>query len=393
MKIRLMMFGFFVWMLAPSASAQTLKDLVKEIGFLKKRISSLEQEVGRLQQREEINHNSQMNTAAIQLTAISKLTPLPAQKDYPKLILQPAAKPQLPDKLPNIEVLFLTRTDLFKDTDFKHSSTFLRKVEIGFSGKINDLIGFRVEVDPVKPNDPFRRTFIQFTPHKYIDLRVGQEKAPLGMEELMRTSRVPFADRSDVSDRFAPAEELGVVAYLGNDKLKLGFSVTDGRKRQKTENQRDNNDFKDITERLVFKPVNWVELGFARMDGRVGPDKLERNRTNISFRLGDRNNINFLYGEYFNAKDGEVESDAFHVAAGKGFKLNNPYIDTIVPAFRYEKLTQEGPPELLDELKQITFGLNFWLQRYDAKVVVNYLKDLKSNGFKDQWRFLYQVSF
>ncbi len=132
MKIRLMMFGFFVWMLAPSASAQTLEDLVKEIEFLKERISSLEQEVGRLQQREEINHNSQMNTVAIQLTAISKLTPLPAQKDYPKLILQPAEKPQLPDKLPNIEVLFLTRTDLFKDTDFKHSSTFLRKIEIGF---------------------------------------------------------------------------------------------------------------------------------------------------------------------------------------------------------------------------------------------------------------------
>ncbi|MEC4682036.1 MAG: porin [Nitrospirota bacterium] len=361
MKIRLMMFGFFVWMLAPSASAQTLDDLVKEIEFLKERISSLEQEVGRLQQREEINHNSQMNTAAIQLTAISKLTPLPAQKDYPKLILKPVPKPQLPDKLPNIEILFLTRTDLFENTEFKHSSTFLRKIEIGFSARINDWIGFRVEVDPVKPNDPFRRTFIQFTPHKYVDLRVGQEKAPLGMEELMRTSRVPFADRSDVSDRFAPAEELGVVAYLGNDRLKLGFSVTDGRKRQKIESQRDDNDLKDFTGRLAFKPLNWVELGIARMDGRVGTDKLERNRTNISFRLGDRNNINFLYGEYFNAEDGEVESDAFHVAAGKGFKLNNPYIDTIVPAFRYEKLTQEGRLNFSMNLNKLPLDLIFGL--------------------------------
>ncbi len=396
MRTRLILAVLSVCIFFGSTSGQTVEELIEEIQFLKEKVYLLEKQVKKLQQAEQINSNHEKSTAPMRLTSTPVLTSPSIIKDYPTPTPNPTLQQnsKLPEKLPEIEILSLVRTDLFGNTDFKFSSTFLRKIEIAFAGKINDWIGFKVELDPARPNDPFRRTFMQFTPHKYVDVRVGQEKAPLGMEELMKTSRIPFADRSDVSDRFAPAEELGLITYFGSDKIKLGFSLTDGRKRQKIENQRDDNDSKDITGRIAFAPLDWVELGVARMDGRFGTGELKRNRTNLSFRFADRNNVNaFLYGEYFNADDGAVSSDAFHVAVGKGFKLKSKYIDTIVPALRYEILEQDGPAELLDELEQVTFGLNFWLQRFSAKVAVNYIKDLKNDGFRDQWRFLYQFSF
>jgi hypothetical protein len=300
--------------------------------------------------------------------------------------------PQAPENKISIEILSLFRTDIFRNPSYKFSSTYLRKIEITFNGRVNDWIDLKVELDPVKPNDPFRKVYARFTPYKYLDVRVGQEKAPLGMEELMRSSRIPFADRSEVSDRYAPAEELGVIVYAGTDQYKLGLALTDGHKRQKIETQRDDNNFKDVTASFNYRAADWIELGVARMDGRTGVAENTRQRTNVSFKLGDKDNFNFAYGEYFRAKDGPVISDAFHLNAGMGVKVDSPFLESLVPALRYEQVKQSGPSNLIDEIDQVTVGVNFWLKQYSAKVAVNYIKDLKNSGQRDQWRLLYQIS-
>lgn len=303
------------------------------------------------------------------------------------------SKRALLDLLPQIEILFQVRTNLFENKEAGNTSTYLRKAEIGFSGRINRWMDFKIELDPARPNDPFRRTFIRFTPSEFVDIRYGQEKAPIGMEELMRTSRIPFVDRSAVNDRFAPAEELGMIVYLGSEPVQLGVAITDGRGRQTTANQRDDNTFKDVTGRLAYRPREWIELGGARMDGRTGSDEQKRNRTNLSLRLGDPDNLQFVYGEYYRAVDGAVTSDAYHAAAGKGIRIHHPLLEWIVPAVRFEQITQDGPAHLLDELSLLTVGINLWFTNYGAKIQINYVKDIKTDGLKDHWRFQYQIRF
>lgn len=81
---------------------------------------------------------------------------------------------------------------------------------LGIKSRIAPRTDFSLELDPVRPDDPFRRTYVRTAAHERLHIKVGLEKAPIGLEELMPTAQVPFVDRSDVSDRFAAAEELGV---------------------------------------------------------------------------------------------------------------------------------------------------------------------------------------
>jgi hypothetical protein len=374
-------------LLSATASSQPKSDSLVDIQKLNETVIRLELELQKLKEsRQPVSQNEVQRTpdmlASASATGLAKA-----------VLSKPAnPNPQAPENKTSIEILSLFRTDIFRNPSYKFSSTYLRKIEIAFNGRVNDWIDLKVELDPVKPNDPFRKVYARFTPYKYLDVRVGQEKAPLGMEELMRTSRVPFADRSDVSDRYAPAEELGIILYVGSDQYKFGFSLTDGHRRQKIETQRDDNNFKDVTASFCYKPTDWIELGVARIDSRTGAAENTRQRTNVSFKLGDKDNFTFAYGEYFRAKDGPVISDAFHLNAGMGVKVDNPYLEAVVPAVRYEQAKQSGPSNLLDELDQVTVGVNFWLKQYSARVTVNYVKDLNNSGLRDQWRLLYQIS-
>lgn len=53
----------------------------------------------------------------------------------------------------------------------------------------------------------------------------------------------------------------------------------------------------------------------------------------------------------------------------------------IVPAIRFERIVQRGPQKLLDELTQMTFGVNFWFAKYRHKFQINYLKDFLQVSF------------
>ena len=85
--------------------------------------------------------------------------------------------------------------------------------------------------------------------------------------------------------------------------------------------------------------------------------------------------------------------DAYHIAVGKGVPVRNSAINVIVPAIRFEQIIQRGPVNRLDELTQVTFGVNLWFIEYGARFQINYLKDFKNDGLRDQWRLQYQVSF
>lgn len=285
-----------------------------------------------------------------------------------------------------VAVLMQIRADFPGEEAAGTSTFFLRKAELGIRAHVTNHTDILLELDPVRPADPFRRTYVRLSHLPRLHLKLGLEKAPIGLEELLSSARIPFVDRSAVSDRFAAAEEVGVHLDSRWDTWLFQFSVTNGGRRL----LRDDNDHKDVSARAVWAPAPWMSLGLAALEGRAGPEERERSRYNAEIKLGSYDSG--VQGEFFEGEDGPVESSAFYLAGFHAFSVGLSGLSHIQPAVRYERVDrQDGLEE--GELSLLTFGAGVFLEGHRSKVQVNYLWDLREGFDQNELRVQYQVEF
>lgn len=284
-----------------------------------------------------------------------------------------------------IAVLIQVRGD-FPESDPERTSTFfLRKAEVGFRAHVAAHTDLSFELDPVRPADPLRRTYVRLSHLPRLHLKLGLEKAPIGLEELLSSARIPFVDRSAVSDRFAAAEEVGMHLESRWESWLFQLSVTNGGRRL----LRDDNDHKDVSARAVWAPVPWMSVGLAGLRGRAGPEERKRNRYNAEIKLGSEETG--IQGEFFEAEDGSTQSSAFYIAGFHALPLGLAQLSHLQPALRYERLESSGLEK--DELNLLTFGASLFLEGHRSKVQVNYLWDLRRGFDQNELRVQYQVEF
>jgi hypothetical protein len=238
----------------------------------------------------------------------------------------------------------------------------------------------------VRANDAFRRTYVRLSHFKRLHVKLGLEKAPLGLEELTPTAQIPFVDRSEVNDRFAPAEELGVHFESHWDHALFQFSVSNGSRRI----SRDENRQKDFTGRVVWAPRHWFSIGGAAQSGTFGPTSVVRDRYNAELKLGS--NLSGFQSEFYRAQDGSIWSSAVYVASFWAFPIHKDWLTHIQPVFRYEHVGRSDR-DALRELRLATFGVSFLFAEQRSKFQINYLKDLHTGARKDELRAQYQVEF
>ena len=253
-------------------------------------------------------------------------------------------------------------------------------------GHIADYTDFSLELDPVKPNDPFRRTYIRLSYIPRLHMKFGLEKAPIGLEELLSTARLPFVDRSEVNDRFAAAEEVGVHLESRWDHWLFQFAVTNGGRRL----LRDDNDAKDVSGRIVWAPTRWLSVGAAALQGKRGPNSEERDRYNIEFKLGSM--LRGFQSEVYRAKDIGVWSTAFYTAAFWNFPVRAGRPIHLQPVARYEYVGRSDDLRA-EELSLLTVGVSVLLEGHASKFQLNYLKDLRGGFSEDVLRVQWQVEF
>ena len=282
--------------------------------------------------------------------------------------------------------LLQVRADFPENDPARTSTFFLRKAELGFRAHVAQHTDLLLELDPVRPADPFRRTYVRLSHLPRLHLKLGLEKAPVGLEELLSSARIPFVDRSEVSDRFAAAEEVGIHLDSRWDSWLVQVSVTNGGRRL----LRDDNDHKDVSARAVWAPTAWFSVGVAGLRGRTGPEEQERTRSNAEIKLGSEESG--FQGEFFEAKDGDVRSTAFYVAGFHALPLDLELLSDVQPVLRYEHLDREdGVAE--NELRLLTVGASLFLDGHGSKFQVNYLWDLRSGFDRNELRVQYQADF
>ena len=311
----------------------------------------------------------------------------PAFNTPPKL--PPSSAADFRKEPPRVDVLVQTRFDHFADTN-RNSTFFLRKAEVGIKGHIARHVDFSLELDPARApvNDPYRRTYIRLSHLNWLHVKLGLEKAPIGVEELTANGQIPFVDRSEVTDRFAAAEEMGLFLESTWDRWMFQTSVTNGGRRL----LRDDNRHKDVTARAVWAAHEKLSLGVSTLQGRVGPDAQDRIRYNIEAKYG-ADNLQGAQAEYYRAKDGEIWSNAFYVAAFWARRVTSDWLTHVQPVVRYEHVdrTDDAPGA---ELRLVTLGTSLLFVEQRAKLQINWLTDVRRNGpRKDEFRAQYTVEF
>ena len=284
-----------------------------------------------------------------------------------------------------IGVLLQVRADFYEGDD-RTNTFFLRKAELAVQGHVADHTDFSLELDPVNPDDPLRRTYIRLSHLERFHLKVGMEKAPLGLEELLSTPRLPFVERSEVNDRFAQAEEVGLHLESRWDHWLFQLSLTNGGRRL----LKDDNKDKDVSVRAVWAPLPWMSLGVAALQGRTGEDRSERDRYNLELKLGS--DESGLQGELYRAKDRDLWSSALYVASFHAFPMEWTWLTHLQPALRYERVDRGDDLEE-EELNLLTIGVGAWLDGHRSKLEADYLVDLRPDSNEGGLRLQYQVDF
>lgn len=306
----------------------------------------------------------------------------PALNTPPRL--PPSEPARFAKTAPRFDVLMQTRFESFADG--LRANTFrLRKAELGIKGHVARNADFSIELDPVRPADPFRRTYLRLIPHNRLHVKLGLEKAPLGLEELTTSSAIPFVDRSEVNDRFALAEELGVHVESRWTRWLLQAAVTNGNRRQ----VRDDNGNKAVTGRVVWAPDTWLSLGAAAVRSTTAAAD-RRDRYNVELKIGS--NLSGGQFEGYRADDAGVWSTAYYAAAYWALPTGQRWITHVQPVVRYESIHQserQGP----DELGLITSGVSLLFDEHRSKLQMNYLWEVRTRSSKNEFRTQYQIEF
>ena len=353
-----------------------------ELADLKSRIAQLE---ALLEQREDPSQE-------MEPLALSALQPSPEpakSSQAPALNTPPKLPPSIPEAYqknpPRFDLMLQTRADFPADTS-RNNTFSLRKAEIGVKGNIAPHVDFSLEFETTRPDNPIRRTYLRLSHLSWLHLKLGMEKSPIGLNELTSTAQLPFVDRSEVSDRFSAAEELGVHLESHWAKWLFQLSVTNGGRRL----LRDNNKTKDVTARAVWAPLDWFSLGTAMLQGKAGNEGTQHDRYNLELKLGT--NLSGFQSEFYRARDGDILSSAFYFAGHWAFPVRSEWITHFQPVLRYEHIGRSDR-DRLNQLKLLTVGLSFLLDEHRSKFQVNYLKDLDTGSLKDELRAQYQVEF
>ncbi len=402
---RLLLYGsIFLFLLATRATAQqpsVEQELRAELARMKEQMARIETLLARLE-RERAGAAGAVQPASFTPPAAAPLAPGSAPAPHAAAASQAATAAKRAPALntpsalplreegyrkapPRFDVLLQARGDFFADTA-RNDSFFLRKAELGVKGRITENVDFVLELDPVRANDAFRRTYIRLSHFQRLHVKLGLEKAPLGLEELTSSAQIPFVDRTEVNDRFAPAEELGVHLESHWEKWLLQFSVSNGSRRL----ARDDNNQKDVTGRVVWGPAHWFSVGGAVQSGTNGPASLARDRYNAELKLGS--NLSGFQTEFYRAQDASLWSSAFYTSAFWAFATRREWLTHVQPVIRYEHVGRSDR-DALQELRLLTFGFSLLFQQHRSKFQLNYLKDLHTGSFKDALRAQYQVEF
>jgi len=248
----------------------------------------------------------------------------------------------------------------------------LRRAEIKLSGEIKPEVSWIIMIDPAQVREdtdrksPLQDFVITLKPYKYFSIDFGQYKVPFGMEGLESSAKLDFIERAALATQFKWADYRDIGFTLKGDfkvnnvKIQPQAGIFNG----EGHNKLDVNEIKDFVGRLVIKPIETLHLGIAHYSGKSDKIKTDNYRTGgeIKFVQGSVS----AYGEYATGKSGGKEKQTYYISAG--YKFSNSW-QVVARYDWYDSDTTRKD----DEKHESTIGLNYFIEKHNAKLQLNYV--------------------
>lgn len=297
---------------------------------------------------------------------------------------------------------------------------YIRRARVSFRQQITDWVGFNITPEFAKCGDPLETTstsvrvpivelkgaYIDFTFNDYLNFRIGQFKQPFGFENVYSSARKIFpSDSVQYMKSVLPSDYDFGVQYSMNYKKMLSLQVAT---LNGTTNQRENNNKKDLSLRLVFKPslffefLKGIEISGSYYDRQYGAITTStvtpKSGQHYAAYLKLEREIFipiFFTTEYVWGKNSTLTHDVVNLIATLEIKpFEKTFLKGLSPSFRYESYESRGPNADNEELEVYTFGLNYYPHK-NVRILADYRipkekpSDLKNNRFN----LMLQVSY
>ena len=347
---------------------------------LEKRIVQLEETV-RSQQKMIAEQTSQIQ--ALQAVVIegkpSKAVYLPTKEEV--------------DKKVNAGYGKLTLGGLFQGwyvNDDDADNTFrIRRTELKLAGEITEKLKWTVMFDPAQlREDLTRRSSLQdayftlgYIPKHKLD--IGQFKIPVSEEGLRSSAKLDTIERSFLARNFGDRRDVGLMLTGDWDWLMYQAGVFNGEEL----NRLDVNDKKDFAWRAVLRPFRLNSTTNEILENlEVGMSQYYRNSNDSSVFSEKRRlayEARWEYGRY--SLKGEAALGQTGAAKLWGWYSQAGYYvipEKLQGVFKFESY-DPNERAALDRAHEATFGLNYFLESYHAKLQLNYVLRQGQDGLDD----------
>lgn len=186
------------------------------------------------------------------------------------------------------------------------------------------------------------------------------------MEGLESSAKLDLVERSALSSQFKWSDyrDIGIAIKgdfeVGDIKIQptVGFFNGEG------QNKLDVNEPIDFASRLVVKPIDVLHLGIGYYNGKKGETEKDNSRTGIEAKFV-KGPIS-IYGEYATGKSEDKEKLTYYITAC--YKFLNSWQAVI----RYDWYDPDTN-KVDDEKHEGTIGLNYFIEKHNAKIQLNYV--------------------
>jgi len=271
----------------------------------------------------------------------------------------------------------------------------LRRAEIKFLGEIkSEIVSWTIMIDPAQLREdlgrksPLQDFFITYKPCPCFSVDFGQFKTPFGMESMESSAKLDFIEKAMLASiiKWADYRDIGFALKgdlsIGNIKIKPMLGVYNG----KGQNALDDNEPMDIAGRIVVSPISELNLGVAHYNGKSGSNEEENIRTGIEAKF----TIEPLsvYGEYATGKTGAKKRNTYYIASVCSI------LQSLQVAVRYDYYDEDANVSS-NAVTETTVGLNYLLEKHNAKLQLNYVFKGEEGPSKDNdiFRVNVQISY
>lgn len=213
----------------------------------------------------------------------------------------------------------------FDDTRGRKDGFDIRRAYLNISGVLSPFWSYRFQAD-FAGTPKVIDAYAELKVNDFLNFTVGQAVIPFSIDNITSNTRLDFIDRAQVTEALVArgrdvagnqnGRDLGV--QLGGTFLNAMVEYKIALLNGQGINVADRNESKDVSARLVFKPLKGLGIGASWYDGvgNYGTPVQNKGRNRLGFELNYETNRISFRTEYMEGKDGAIKRNGYYVQGG-----------------------------------------------------------------------------